>query len=70
MTAKFVKIESYIYSHFSTELKQCRKVRRLACTLIGFDHNLDRKQTNMYMYFKTFINTFLLGTYPIITPIQ
>ena len=36
MSAKFIKIEAYIYSHFSVKLMQHRKMRRVEYTDIFF----------------------------------
>ena len=58
MSAKFIKIEAYIYSHFSVKLTQCRKMRRVEHTDI-FSTNLDRKQNICFK--KYFINKLLLG---------
>lgn len=54
MSAKFVKRESYIYSHFSTELIHVGKWEDYGM-LVLFSPNSDRKQTNMYMYSKSLL---------------
>ena len=43
MSAKFIKIEAYIYSHFSAKLTQRMKMRRVEYIDI-ISPNLDRKQ--------------------------
>lgn len=43
MSAKFIKIEAYIYSHFSAKLMQRMKMRRVEYIDI-ISPNLDRKQ--------------------------
>ena len=58
MSAKFIKIEAYIYSHFSVKLMQHRKMRRVEYTDI-FSTNLDRKENICFR--KYFINKLLLG---------
>ena len=47
MSAKFIKIEAYIYSHFSAKLMQCRKMRRVEYIDI-FSSNLDRKKIYVF----------------------
>ena len=47
MSAKFIKIEAYIYSHFSAKLMQRRKMRRVEYIDI-FSPNLDRKKIYVF----------------------